>query len=81
VAPLHLFDMCLITDGGSCLILTSAERARDMKKPPVYIMGMAENTGLRYFQNDAQLMRPFIKEVAERIYPAAGVTQKDIDVL
>ena len=81
VAPLHLFDMCLITDGGSCLILSSAERARDMKKPPVYIMGMAENTGLRYFQNDAQLMRPFISEVAERIYPAAGVSQKDIDVL
>jgi len=81
VAPLRLFDMCLITDGGSCLILSSAERARDMKKPPVYIMGMAENTGLRYFQNDAQLMRPFISEVAERIYPAAGVSQKDIDVL
>jgi acetyl-CoA acetyltransferase len=81
VAPLHLFDMCLITDGGSCLIVTSAERARDMKKPPVYIMGMAENTGLRFYQNDDQLMRPFIREVAERIYPAAGVTQKDIDVL
>jgi acetyl-CoA acetyltransferase len=79
--PLHLFDMCLITDGGSCLIVTSAERARDMKKPPVYIMGMAENTGLREYQNDDQLTRPFIEGVAERIYPAAGVTQKDIDVL
>jgi acetyl-CoA acetyltransferase len=81
VAPLHLFDMCLITDGGSCLIVTSAERARSMKKPPVYIMGMAENTGLRFFQNDDQLLRPFIREVADRVYPAAGVTQKDIDVL
>ena len=44
VAPLHLYDMCLITDGGSCLIVTSAERARDMKQPAVYVMGMAENT-------------------------------------
>jgi acetyl-CoA acetyltransferase len=63
------------------LIVTSAERARSMKKPPVYIMGMAENTGLRFFQNDDQLLRPFIREVADRVYPAAGVTQKDIDVL
>jgi len=80
-APLHLFDMCLITDGGSCLIVTSAERARDMRKPPVYIMGMAENTGLRDFQNDDQLMRPFIQGVANRIYETAGVSQADIDVL
>ncbi len=79
--PLHLFDMCLITDGGSCLIVTSAERARDMRKPPVYIMGMAENTGLRYFQNDDHLMRPFIEKVKEQVYPAAGVTRQDIDVL
>jgi acetyl-CoA acetyltransferase len=81
VAPLHLFDMCLITDGGSCLIVTSAERARDMKKPPVYLMGMAENTGLRFFQNDDQLMRPFIERVAEQIYPSAGISRDDIDVL
>jgi acetyl-CoA acetyltransferase len=80
-APLHLFDMCLITDGGSCIIVTSAERARDMQEPPVYVMGMAENTGLRYFQNDDQLMRPFIETVKDQVYPAAGVTQKDIDVL
>jgi len=81
VAPLHLFDMCLITDGGACLIVTSAERSHDLQKPPVYIMGMAESTGLRYLENDQQLMRPYIEKVAEQVYPAAGVTQKDIDVL
>ena len=81
VAPLHLFDMCLITDGGACVIVTSAERARDMKQPPVYVMGMAENTALRDFQNDDQLMRPFIQTVADQVYPAAGVSRDDIDAL
>ena len=81
VEPLHLFDMCLITDGGACVIVTSAERARDMKQPPVYLMGMAENTSLRNFQNDDQLMRPFIQTVAEEVYPAAGVSRDDVDVL
>lgn len=81
VEPLHLFDMCLITDGGACLIVTSAERARDLRKPPVYVMGMAENTGLRDFQNDDQLMRPFIGKVSEQIYQTAGITRDDVDVL
>ena len=82
VEPLHLYDMCLITDGGGCFIVTSAERAKSMRKAPVYLMGMAESSGgLRDFQTDDNLMRPWIKGVGERVYAAAGVTQKDIDAL
>ncbi|MBO1076895.1 thiolase C-terminal domain-containing protein [Roseomonas marmotae] len=39
VDPLHLFDCSLVTDGAAVVILASAERARDMGKPPVYIAG------------------------------------------
>ena len=40
--PIHLLECCLVTDGGGALILTTAERARDFKKPPVYILGTGE---------------------------------------
>jgi len=42
VEPLHLLDCCPVHDGGRALIVTSAERARDLRHPPVYVMGMGQ---------------------------------------
>ncbi|MBI4515306.1 MAG: thiolase family protein [Deltaproteobacteria bacterium] len=42
VEPFHLFDCCLVSNGGLAVIVTAAERARDLKKPPVYIRGMGQ---------------------------------------
>ena len=39
--PLHLLDCCVITDGGGAFIMTTAERARDLPQPPVYVLGAA----------------------------------------
>ena len=44
--PLHLLDYCLINDGGVALILTTAERARDLKQTPVYVRGYGMATTL-----------------------------------
>ena len=41
VKPLHLLDCCLETDNATALIVTSAERARDLRRTPVYVMGVA----------------------------------------
>ena len=41
VKPLHLLDCCLETDNATCIIVTSAERARDLRQRPVHIMGVA----------------------------------------
>src|SRR6202047_1301980 len=41
-SPLHLLDCCIISDGGGDLVITSAQRARDLKKKPAYILGCGE---------------------------------------
>ena len=40
--PFHLLDCCLVSNGGVAVIVTSAERARDLRRPPVYVRGMAQ---------------------------------------
>jgi len=42
VEPFHLFDCCLVSNGGLAVIVTSAERAPNLRKPPVYLRGMAQ---------------------------------------
>jgi acetyl-CoA acetyltransferase len=43
VKPLHILDCCLVSDGGGAFIVTSAPRARDLPKPPTYILGMGQH--------------------------------------
>lgn len=42
VEPFHIYDCCLVSNGGLAVIVTSAQRARDLAKPPVYIWGMGQ---------------------------------------
>lgn len=81
VEPLRRADLCMISDGGACLIVTSADRAADLTDKPVHVMGIAQQTGLRDRQNADQWLRPWIERVAERIYPAAGIGRDGIDAL
>jgi acetyl-CoA acetyltransferase len=42
VEPLHLFDCCLVSNGGVAVIVTSAEHARSLRQPPVYLRGFGQ---------------------------------------
>jgi acetyl-CoA acetyltransferase len=78
VEPFHLFDCCLVSNGGLAVIVTSAERARDLRKPPVYIRGMAQGhlggDPSDTLASGAVLTRGPALEMA-------GVTLRDVDVV
>jgi acetyl-CoA acetyltransferase len=82
--PLHLLDCCLDNDGGYALVITSLERARDLKQKPVQILGGSEWYGVDYYLN---IPNPWINpqgsavsKAGDRAFGMAGVTRDDIDV-
>lgn len=80
VEPFHLLDCCLISDGGVALILTSAERARDLKQKPVLISGMGQAYTTQNMEREDWWYVPHQKDALNRAYKMAGVGPKDIDV-
>ncbi len=42
VEPFHVLDCCLVSNGAICVIVSAAEHARDLAKPPVYVRGLAQ---------------------------------------
>ncbi len=82
IAPLHVYDFCHITDGGHCVIVTTPERARDLKQPPVMIMGMGRSDALQGLATpDEALMQLIQRQSAKMVYEMAGVQPNDIDAL
>ena len=60
VEPFHIVDCCLVSNGGVAVIVTSAERAKDLKQPPVYVRGWAQqhNHDVGYAGHDPLLEGP-----------------------
>jgi len=80
VAPLRRSDVCMISDGGACLIVTSADRVASASTQPVYLLAMEQATGLRQYQNPENLLRPWVSAMTT-IYASAGLSRADVDVL
>lgn len=80
--PVHLLECCLVTDGGGALILTTAERARDFAKPPVYILGTGEGAENMMISSmhDFTESRAF-NNAAERAFRFAQIERRDVDHL
>ncbi len=86
--PLCLFDYTMETDGAVAAVVTSADRAKDLRQPPVYIMASA-NGGMgrwgpaifSYFQApDEYFASSGHRPVATRMYEMAGIGPDDVDV-
>ncbi|MGY6268766.1 acetyl-CoA acetyltransferase [Achromobacter denitrificans] len=79
--PLTLRDCCLVTDGGGALVLTRAERARDLRRPPVYTLGVGEALGHYSISAMPDLTTTAAVASGAQAYRMAGLTPSDIDVL
>jgi acetyl-CoA acetyltransferase len=78
--PLHLLDCSLVSDGGAAIVMTSAERAKNFKNKPVYILGVGEGHSHEHISQARSLTTSAAKEAGERAYAMAGLGPKDIDV-
>lgn len=82
--PFHLFDCSRENDGAGVLILTSSERARDLRRTPVHLAGVAQGTVRGWgdlLQNDADYASTGFRPIARRLYEQTGLSVADIDVV
>jgi acetyl-CoA acetyltransferase len=83
VKPLHLLDCCLETDNATCLIVTSAERARDLRQRPAYIMGVAGRVSkprVDFHWEHGPISRVAGHYAKDIVFPQAGIGPEDVDV-
>ena len=80
--PFRLLMCCLVTDGGGALILTSAERAKDFKTKPVYVLGTGESveTPLVSQMEDFTSSKAF-RVSGKKAFDEAGLKHADVDHL
>jgi acetyl-CoA acetyltransferase len=79
--PFGVRDCCLVTDGAAAVVMTRADRAKDLCRKPVYLLGGAQATTHREIASMADLTVTGLAEAAPRAYAQAGVGPKDIDVV
>jgi len=83
VKPLHLLDCCVETDNATCIIVTSVERARDLKHRPIHIMGVAGRVSkprLDFHWAYGPISRVAGYYAKDIVFPQAGITPEDVDV-
>ena len=81
VRPLHLFDLCLVNDGGVSLIIRKTDMSRDLPHDPVLVAGWADvhvpKTKMYYMVKD--LLKTQIQEAGKRVFGMASMNLEEID--
>jgi acetyl-CoA acetyltransferase len=78
--PLTTADCCLVTDGGGAVILTSLERARDLRPDPVLVLGYGESTINTSMTTADDITDGGAAASARAAFGRAGLTPSDVDV-
>jgi acetyl-CoA acetyltransferase len=79
-SPLGTLDCCLVTDGGGAVVLTSLERARDLRKPPVVVLGYGESTTNVSMTGVDNPLCTGAAQSGQRAFGMAGLDAGDVDV-
>lgn len=79
--PLGRLDCCLVTDGAAAAIMTRADRARDLRRKPVHLLGAAAEHWHKQISAMPDLCSTSATESSRRAYAAAGLGPSDIDVV
>jgi acetyl-CoA acetyltransferase len=79
--PFTVRDCCLITDGGGAVIMTTAERARSLKKPPVYVLGCGQAITHANISSMPDLTVTGALQSGRAAYEMARLSPGDIDVV
>ncbi|MFF9069390.1 lipid-transfer protein [Streptomyces sp. NPDC014891] len=85
VEPLRLLDCCQETDGGQAIVVTSVERARDLRRPPAVVLAAAQGAGRKQeamtsFHRDELTGLPEMGAVARQLWRTSGLAPGEIDV-
>ena len=79
--PLSVLDCCLVTDGAAAVVMTRADRARDLAAKPIAILGAASATSHYNISSMPDLTVTAAADSGARAYAAAGLKASDIDVV
>ncbi|HPG29056.1 MAG TPA: thiolase, partial [Myxococcota bacterium] len=77
--PLHLLDCCIISDGGGAVVVTSLERAKDLRRKPVVVRGTGESVAHREI-GAPDLTTIAAKQSGAQAFAMAGMTPADVDL-
>ncbi len=81
VEPYHLLDLCLVSDSGAAFVITTAERARDLPRPPVYVRGVGFGEAMRELWWEKKNYTNLAVDTAKAsAFDQSGLTLADIDV-
>ncbi|MGZ4555389.1 MAG: lipid-transfer protein [Mycobacteriaceae bacterium] len=81
--PLHLLDCCQESDGGVALVITSPERAKDLRQTPAVITAAAQGSGtdqyiMTSYYRDALTGLPEMGLVGQQLWEQSGITPQDV---